>query len=522
MIGGAPQPELSDRRRLFILAICCVSLFVVGMDSTIVNIALPTIQQDLHAGVSSLQWTIDAYALVLGSLLILAGSMADRFGRRLVFQAGLAVFTAGSVLCSLAPSVGWLIAFRMIQGIGGSMLNPVALSIISNVFTDQKARARAIGVWAGVFGLSMALGPVIGGLLIGASLGWRSVFWINLPVGLAALVLVARFVPESRAPHPRRIDPVGQVLVIATLVTLTYAIIQGPQDGWTSALILGCFALSAAGLIALVVYEPRQVEPLLDVRYFAGVPFSGATAIALAAFAAIGGFALVNTLYLQEVRGYSALHAGLLTLPVAVATLIAGPLSGRLVAWRGPRLSLLGSGLALALSAVLLTGLTDNTSIGLLLASYAIFGLGFGLVSAPVNTTALAGMPRTQAGVAAAIVSTGRQVGMALGVAVAGSVLASNLHGPLRTGLAAASHPSWWVTAGYGAAVVVLALVITSPWARRTAAATASLYTDRTQETGTLSSPPGAAAAQQAGSSPVEREGSGLAGVAQVEMSVQG
>ena len=464
-------PDLPYRRRMLILAICCLSLFMVGMDTTIVNIALPTIQQDLHAGISGLQWTIDAYALVLGSLLILSGSMADRLGRRRVFLVGLTIFTVASFLCSLAPDINWLIAFRAIQGIGGSMLNPVALSIVSNVFTDDRERARAIGVWAGVFGLSLALGPLVGGVLIGASLGWRSLFWINVPIGLAALALTARFTPESKASHPRRLDPLGQALVIGLLVALTYAVIEGPAAGWTSAPILACFAIAALALGGIVVYEPRRREPLLQLRFFASVPFSGATAIAFVAFAAVGGFALITTLYLQEVRGYSALQTGLLFVPVALAAMVSGPLSGRLVASRGPGPSLFLAGAALALFAVMLTGLTATTSVGWLLIAYVLFGLSFGMVSAPVNNTAISGMPRAQSGVAAAIVSTGRQVGQTLGVAVAGSLLASNLHGPLRTGLASASQPAWWGIAGSGVVVCVLAIVTTSAWAQRTAVA---------------------------------------------------
>ena len=183
-----------------------MSLFIVGLDSTIVNVALPSIGRDLHAAVSGLQWTIDAYTLVLASLLMLAGSTADRIGRRRTFQTGLATFTAGSLLCSLAPSLGWLIAFRMVQAVGGSMLNPVAMSIITNTFTDRRERARAIGVWGGVFGLSMALGPVAGGALVD-SVGWRGIFWVNIPVGIAAIVLAALFVPESKAERARRRTP---------------------------------------------------------------------------------------------------------------------------------------------------------------------------------------------------------------------------------------------------------------------------------------------------------------------------
>jgi EmrB/QacA subfamily drug resistance transporter len=222
---------LSQRRRYLVLAICCLSLFIVGLDATIVNVALPSIGRELHAPVSGLQWTIDAYSLVLASLLMLSGSTADRVGRRRTFQAGLALFTLGSLLCSVAPGLGWLVAFRMLQAVGGSMLNPVAMSIITNTFTEPAERARAIGVWGGVFGLSMAMGPVLGGVLVDA-VGWRGVFWVNIPVGIAALVFTALFVPESKASRPRRLDPFGQLLVIVLLGSLTYAVIEGPAYGW--------------------------------------------------------------------------------------------------------------------------------------------------------------------------------------------------------------------------------------------------------------------------------------------------
>jgi MFS family permease len=351
------------------------------------------------------------------------------------------------------------------------MLNPVALSIVSNIFTDDRERARAVGIWAGVFGLSMALGPLVGGLLIGAGLGWRSLFWINIPVALVALFLTSRLILESRAAHQRRVDPVGQALIITLVAALTYAIIEGPDSGWASPAILVCLAFAALALIGLLAYEPRRHEPLLELRFFASVPFSGASAIALIAFAAVGGFALITTLYLQEVRDYSALQAGLLFVPVAAAAMVSGPLSGRLVASRGPRLSLVGAGAALTLCALMLTGLSATTSIGWLVLAYVVFGLGFGMVSAPVNNTALSGMPRAQSGVAAAIVSTGRQVGQTLGVAVAGSIVASGLHGSLRTGLPSASQAAWWVMAGSGLVVVGLAVLTTTARAGRTAIA---------------------------------------------------
>lgn len=455
------------------LAICCLSLFVVGLDNTIVNIALPSIRRGLATSVSGLQWTIDAYTLVLASLLMLAGSTGDRVGRRRIFQTGLVLFTFGSALCSLAPSLGWLVVFRMVQAVGGSMLNPVAMSIIANTFPNPRERAQAIGIWGAVIGISMALGPVLGGVLV-AGVGWRSIFWINLPVGLAALALTARFVPESKAGHPRRIDPVGQLLVIIALATVTYAIIEGHGLGWSSPTVLGLGAVAAAALAGLVWYEPRRREPLLEVRFFRSVPFSGATLIAISAFAALAGFLFLNTLYLQDVRGLSALHAGLYTLPMALMTVVFAPLSGRLVGTRGARLPLVAAGVLLTASSLLLTRLAVHTSVDYLLVAYVLFGAGFGLVNAPITNTAVSGMPRAQAGVAAAIASTSRQVGQSLGVAVVGAVATAGLSGDFRTSFAQASHAGWWILVGCGVTVLMLGFVTTTGWAKATLVRAAS------------------------------------------------
>jgi EmrB/QacA subfamily drug resistance transporter len=466
------RAELSQRRRLLVLAICCMSLFIVGLDVTVVNVALPSIGHDLHAGVSGLQWTIDAYTLVLASLLMLSGSTADRIGRRRTFQTGLAIFTLGSLLCSVAPGLGWLVAFRMLQAIGGSMLNPVAMSIITNTFIEPGERARAIGIWGGVVGLSMALGPVVGGLLV-ESVGWRGIFWVNIPVGIAAIVLTALYVPESRAPRARRLDPVGQLLVIVLLASLVYGLIEGPGRGWSSPGILACFGLSVAALVMLVWFEQRRAEPLIDVRFFRSVPFSGAVAIAICAFACLGGFLLVNTLYLQNVRGFSPLLAGVYTLPMAAMTAICSPLSGRLVASRGARPSLVVAGLGITGAGLMLTHLTSSTATVLLVVSYLLFGIGFGMVNAPITNSTVSGMPRTQAGVAAGVASTSRQIGSSLGVAVIGSATISMLHGPFKTHFAAASHAGWWILTGCGFLVLVLGLLVSGQWARGTARRTA-------------------------------------------------
>jgi EmrB/QacA subfamily drug resistance transporter len=465
----------SERRRHLVLVICSTGLLMVGLDATIVNIALPAIHRSLGSSLSGLQWTVDAYTLVLASLLMLAGSTADRVGRKRVFQVGLVVFSLGSLLCAVAPTQGVLIAARVLQAIGGSMLSPVAMSIIRNVFVDPAERARAIGVYAAMFGLSIALGPVLGGTLVGA-VGWRAVFLVNVPVGALAFLATRRFVPESRAERPRRVDPVGQILVILGLASLTYGTIEGPDHGWASPEIVGALAVAAVALGALIPYELRRREPLLEVRWFRSAPFSGASAIAVCAFAALGAFLFLNTLYLQDVRGLSPLRAGLCMLPMAAMVLVFAPLSGRLVGSRGARPPLLAAGVGLTASAAMLTQLRSDSSIAYVLIAYTVFGVGFGLVNPPITNTAVSGVPASQAGVAAAVASTSRQVGLTLGVALAGAIAGGSAALGGGIGFTAAAGPAWWMILADVAAVLVLAVVSTTRWAEATARRTAEAH----------------------------------------------
>ncbi|HVS98945.1 MAG TPA: DHA2 family efflux MFS transporter permease subunit [Solirubrobacterales bacterium] len=461
-------------RRELVLAICCMSMLIVGLDVTILNVALPSIQRDFGASVSGAQWTIDAYTLVIACLLMLAGSTGDRLGRRRTFQVGLLTFTVGSLLCSIAPGLGWLIGFRMVQAVGGSMLNPVAMSIVTNVFTEPRERARAIGWWGGVAGVSIASGPLVGGLLVQA-IDWRAVFWINVPVGIAAILLTAKFVPESRAPHPRRLDPIGQVLMILALGLLVFGIIEAPNHGWGSDLILACFAGSLVAGSLLVFFESRHPEPLIDLRFFRSPPFSGAAIVSICAFLAMGGFLFLSTLYLQDVRGYSALHAGVALLPMAVLMMVFSPLSGRVVGHRGPRPSLVIGGAAVLAAGLVAALPTSEPGDARLILAYALVGTGLGWVNAAITNTAVAGMPREQAGVAAAVASTTRQLGSALGVAVIGSVIADHVTevtaGPAFT---SASRVSWAIIALCGLIALGVGGLTTGAWGRRRAKANAA------------------------------------------------
>jgi EmrB/QacA subfamily drug resistance transporter len=363
----------------------------------------------------------------------------------------------------------------MLQAVGASMLNPVAMSIITNTFIEPKARARAIGVWGAVVGVSMALGPLVGGGLTQA-VGWPAIFWINLPIGVAAIALAQAFVPESKAPRARRADPVGQLLVLAALASVTYAVIEGPREGWTSPLIASLFATAACAVVALLRYEPRRDEPLLDLRFFRSVPFASATVIAVLAFGIFSGFLFLNALYLQEVRGLPAFQTGLYTLPLAIATIVCSPVSGWLIGRSGTRLPLVIAGTAIGAGTLALTRLDADTSLAWIVSSYIVFGIGFGLVNAPITNTAVSGMPRARAGLAAAIASTSRQVGASLGVAISGTIAVARGGGAVD--FVAAMHAYFWLAALAAAVIATLGVVSNTAWGRTTLRRAAALIDD--------------------------------------------
>lgn len=458
---------LTPRRKVIILISCCLSLLIVSMDSTIVNVAIPSIRADFHASPTDMQWVVDVYTLVLASLLMLSGAAGDRFGRRRVFQIGLTVFAAGSLLCSLAPTIDTLIAARLVQGIGGSMLNPVALSIISQIFTGRVERARALGLWGGVVGISMALGPTVGGLLIQA-VGWRSVYWINLPICLAAVILAAVFIPESKSSTMRDLDPVGQGLAVTFLFTLVFALIEGPGMGWTHPRTLAVAAIAVAAFVAFLRYERQRHDPFIDLRFFRSVPFAAATLTAVIALTGWGAFLFMMSFYLQSERHFSAMHTGLIYLPIAVGALVFSPLSGRIVGRYGARPSLVTAGVLMTFAAAMLTTLTATTPIWRVLVIFAVYGIGFAMMNAPVTNAAVSGMPLDRAGAASAVTSTSRQVGVSIGVALCGSIAGPALGG---SGVDFAAHaaPLWWMCVGIGVVIAVLGVVSTSPRALRSA-----------------------------------------------------
>jgi EmrB/QacA subfamily drug resistance transporter len=451
-------PALSARRRWAVLAICALSLFLVGLDTTIVNVGLPSIGRALGAGTRSLEWVVDAYTVVFASLLISSGALADRFGRRRVFQCGLVLFGAASLACALAPSLAALIAARAAQGAGASMLSPVALAIVVSAMPDPRERAQAIGVWASVFGLSMAAGPVTGGALI-AAFGWRSVFWINAPVIVAAIILSALLVPESRAQHPRRLDVPGQALLTVAVSVSVAVLIEGPRIGWASPLAWAGYLVTAAAAAGFAWTERRSREPLMDLGLFRRPVFATAVLGAVAVFVALNVTLLLNTLYLQHARGWTPLAAGSATLPMALGATVCAPLAGNLAGRRGPRLPLLLAAVSTTAGGACLADLGRGTPVALLLLAYLLIGVGFGFANAPITNTAVSGLPRARAGVAGAITSTARQVGAAIGIAVAGGLVA----GAAPDRLAQASRPGWLAVVACGLFLLIVARAARRP-----------------------------------------------------------
>jgi EmrB/QacA subfamily drug resistance transporter len=422
-----PQVRSSDghpyERRWWALLVLCLSLVVIGMDNTILNVALPTLARDLHATASQLQWMVDAYVLVFAGLLLTMGALGDRFGRKLALNIGLLVFVAGSVASAFAGSASVLIASRAAMGIGGALIMPSTLSIITNVF-PPKERGRAIGVWAGVAGFGIVLGPVIGGWLL-EHFWWGSVFLVNVPVVALAIIAGYPLVPESKDPNATPLDPVGAGLSIAALVTLVYGIIEAPDRGWTDGLILGSFAIAAVLAVLFIWWERRVEHPMLRMEFFRNPRFSAASAAITLIFFAMFGSVFLLTQHLQFVLGYTPLQAGFRILPVATL-ILAAPTSARLVERIGTKIVVAVGLFTVAAALALLSTVDVGSGYGVVGATIAIMGLGMGLTMAPATESIMGSLPLAKAGVGSAMNDTTRMVGGAFGVAVLGSVMASS------------------------------------------------------------------------------------------------
>ncbi len=422
-------------RRWAILAVLCVSLLIVSLDNTILNIALPTLVTVLHATDSQLQWIVDIYACVFAGLLLVAGSIGDRIGRKKVFCAGLAIFAVGSAGSAFSTSVSSLVTARAVMGLGAACIMPATLSIITDVFRDPQDQARAIGIWSATTGLGIAIGPIAGGWLL-AHYWWGSVFLVNVPVATLGLAMALWLVPDSRDPQRRTIDVFGAVLSTTGLALLLWAIIEAPVRGWHSPLVIGTGAAAAAILLGFVFWERHSSHPMLVLEPFGNRRFSVAmVAIALAVFGLMGAL-FVLTQYLQFSLGFSALGAGIRILPIAAVLAVAALSSTYLDRWFGTKAVVASGLLIVAAGFWRLTTTTTAQGFGHALPGMVLLGLGAGLIIAPATASVMGSLPRDRAGVGSAMNGTALQVGGALGVAVIGSVLAARYQGMMTHTLA--------------------------------------------------------------------------------------
>ncbi|MGQ0842646.1 MAG: DHA2 family efflux MFS transporter permease subunit [Sporichthyaceae bacterium] len=412
-------------RRWAILAVVCLSVLIALMDVTIVNVALPTLSTELDASTSQLQWVVDAYTLVFAGLLLMFGYLADRLGRRRVLQWGLALFAVTGLIAAFAPTIGALIASRGAMGIAAAMIYPATLAIITTTFVDVRERAMAVGIWAGTTGVAVALGPVIGGLLL-EHFAWGSVFLINIPLAALAMALNVVVVPESRDPRPGRLDVPGVIGSVAAIGMLVWAIIEAPHRGWLSPTTLADLTAAAVLIGAFVLWEATRPEPLLDVKLFANARFSAAAAAISLAFFGLFGFIFMVTQYFQAVQSWSPFQAGLRTLPFAIVTALMSPVAILLMRWVGTtKVVVVGLWLMAAGFGLAATADADSPYWGVIVTSMCLMAAGLAFVSGPATEAIMGALPEAKVGAGSAVNDTTREVGGTLGVAIVGSVMAS-------------------------------------------------------------------------------------------------
>jgi EmrB/QacA subfamily drug resistance transporter len=420
-----------------ILISLLLAAFVINLDTTIVNVALPTLVRELHASNSQLQWVVDAFNLLFAGSVLAVGSLSDRFGRKGMLLAGLSVFGLASLAGGLTDSAGALIAARSVMGVGAAMVFPSTLSLISNVFTERRERARAIGLWGAITGAAIALGPIVGGWLLQA-FGWRSIFFAMTPIAAIAGVLVARDVPTSRDLHAPRTDRAGFALSSVMVGLLVYTVIEAPNHGWGSARTLGSFALTAVLAAAFVTWERRTEQPMLDLRLFGNPRFTAASASVAISFFALSGFIFLVTQYFQFLKGYGPLSTGVRLLPVAASVAISSILGARLAVRLGTKLVVASGLFSMAAFYLWVSTASASTGYGTIAAQMVVGGTGLGLTSAPATEAIMGVVPKAKAGVGSAVNDATRLLGGTLGVAVIGSVYASLYASRLATALPAA------------------------------------------------------------------------------------
>ncbi len=444
--GAVPGLEvkrggLGSRAQAAALATLCAVLFLTFLDNTIVSVGLADVQSNLHAGVASLQWVVNGYALTFAAFMLAGGTLGDLFGRKKIMLAGVGIFCAGSVLAALAPNVGWLIAGRVVMGLGAAASEPGTLSIIRHVYPDKPTRADALGIWAAVSGLALALGPVIGGVLVGIS-SWRAIFWFNLAVGALAFAMAFVFVPETSDRGGRKIDVAGIALGAVALASVSFAVIQGEQSGYRTWWIEALFALSAVAAATFVLVEHKVHDPVLDLSLFRRPPFAGSNFVAFAAYFGTFSIFFFTALYVQEVGNASAYQTALDFIPMAIALILASALTGPWVARVGPRIPMtvgcLLAGVGILLTDHVLGPHTDFSTLGWVL---PIAGAGFGMALVPVTSTPLTVVRPERSGMAASATNTSREMGAVFGVAVLGAIVNAKLTGQLGARLKAIGIP---------------------------------------------------------------------------------
>lgn len=436
--GGGHAPS---RSRPIALVAICVVLFLTFLDTTIVSTSLSGVQDDLKAGVTQLQWVVNGYALAFAGLMLVGGSIGDLLGRRRVMLVGVVIFCAGSVVSAVADTSTGLIVGRIVMGVGAAASEPGTLSMLRQLFPGERSRGRALGAWTAVSGLALALGPVIGGLLV--QLGsWRTIFWFNLVLGLLALLLAVATLPEAADREGRRVDFLGAVLGAASISLLTYAIIQGERDGYSATNIHVLFAAAAAALIAFVVAEHFVRDPLVELSFFRQPTFTGANLVAFLAYFGLFAIFFFTALYLQIVVGQSAAELAAQFAPMAAGMIVVAALTGRWVGAMGPKVPMT-VGCLIAVGGVLWTNAVIDVNVAYLPLALALLvaGIGFGMTLVPVTSAALAAVPARRSGMAAGVTNTSRQLGAVVGIAVLGSVINGALTGTLQHRLQAAHIP---------------------------------------------------------------------------------
>jgi EmrB/QacA subfamily drug resistance transporter len=460
--------------RTWVLAAACLGTFMAILDTSLVNLGLRAIQDDNGASLSALQWVVDAYNLIYAALILTGATLADLYGRRRVFVIGCVTFAFGSAVCALAPNASVLIAGRGVAGAGAALELPAALAILAVAYPDAGERSRAIAIWGGTNGLAMAIGPTLGGLMV-SQLGWRSVFYLILPVAALAVVLAQRFVEESSAREGRHLDLSGQAFAIVALTALCFGVIEGSNLGWTSLVILSCFALAVVAAAAFFVVERRSTSPMVPFDVFRNRAFSASVADASLMTFGMYGLLFVVPLYVQIVRGQSPMTAGLVLLPMSVTFFVVSFFAGKLVSTHGPRVAIAGG---MTLTGVGLTGLAlvgAGTPLTLVIAPLFVVGVGLGLITGPIANAAVANAPAARAGMASGLVNVGRLIGATLGVGVLGIVFggASKTFGD-ASGFVAGMRAACMLGAAAQFVGAAIAFVCFREPVRSSAAATAS------------------------------------------------